>query len=95
MTLVVLTSLRRRVGSLNTEERRILRDTFFSSDEKARLARAYLRAVDALSVEDEGTRLGMLRKLVDLGEEGMCDEDLLFRSVTEHATQTARAGHRS
>ena len=83
ITLDALTTWRRRLGTLNPQERRILRDTFFSSDEKALLSRAYHRAVEALSVEDERIRLAMLRKLVDLGEEGMCDEDLLFRSVTE------------
>ncbi len=75
----------RRLGALNIQERRILRDTFFSSDEKAMLSRAYHRAIEALSVEDQSIRLAMLHKLVDLGEEGMCDEELLFKSVTEDA----------
>ena len=83
ITLDALTTWRRRFGALNPQERRILHDTFFTSAEKALLSRAYHRAVEALAVEDERIRLAMLRKLVDLGEEGMCDEDLLFRSVTE------------
>lgn len=88
ITLDLLSTWRRRAGGLNSQERQILRDTFFSSDEKALLSRAYHRAVEALSVEDENTRLAMLRKLVDLGEEGICDEDLLYRCVTENATRT-------
>ena len=75
---------------MNPQERRILRDTFFSSDEKALLSRAYHRAVEALSVEDEDIRLAMLRKLVDLGEVGICDEDLLYRCLTEKVTRTVQ-----
>ena len=67
ITLEVLSTWRRRAGGLNPQERRILRDTFFSSHEKALISRAYHR------------------KLVDLGEEGVCDEDMLFRLVTEGA----------
>ena len=95
ITLDALTTWRRRLCDLNTQERRILRDTFFSSNEKALLSRAYHRAVKALSVEDESIRLAMLRKLVDLGEEGMCDEDLLFRSVTEDSSRTFSARNRA
>ena len=95
ITLDALTTWRRRLGGLNPQERRILRDTFFSSNEKALLSRAYHRAVEALSVEDESIRLAMLRKLVDLGEEGMCDEDLLFRSVTEDSSRTFSARNRA
>jgi hypothetical protein len=87
ITLDALTTWRWRLGALNPQERCILRDTFFSPDEKALLSRAYHRAVAALSVEDESVRLAILRKLVDLGEEGMCDEDLLFRSVTEDSSR--------
>lgn len=87
ITLHALTTWRRQLGALNSQERRILRDTFFSPNEKHLLSRAYRRAVEALSVEDESIRLAMLRRLVDLGEEGMCDEDLLFRSVTEETSR--------
>lgn len=95
ITLDVLSAWRRRTERLNPQERRILRDTFFSSEEKALLSRAYHRALEALSVEDESNRLAILRKLVDLGEEGICDEDLLFRCVTENATRTFSATHRA
>ena len=90
ITLDALTTWRRRLVALNPQERRILRDTFFSSAEKALLSRAYRRAVEALAVEDESIRLAMLRRLVDLGEEGMCNEDLLLRSVTEDISLSAR-----
>jgi hypothetical protein len=90
ITLDVLSAWRRRAGGLNPQERRILRDTFFSSDEKALLSRAYHRAVEALSVDDEDIRLAMLRKLVDLGEEGLCDEDFLYRCLTENVTRTVQ-----
>ena len=89
ITLDVLSTWRWRAGGLNPQERRILRDTFFTPDEKELLSRAYHRAVEALSVEDEDIRLAMLRKLVDLGEEGICDEDLLYRCLTKH---TRRSG---
>ena len=49
ITLDALSTWRRRLGALNPQERRILRDTFFSSDEKFRLSRAYHRAVEALA----------------------------------------------
>jgi hypothetical protein len=88
ITLGVLSAWRQGASGLNSQERRILRDTFFSSGEKALLSKAYHRAIEALAVEDESVRLAMLRRLVDLGEEGMCDEDLLFRSVTEGASLT-------
>ena len=94
ITLDVMTTWRRRLGSLNIQERRILRDTFFSPDEKTMLSRAYHRAVKALSVEEESMRLAVLRRLVDLAEEGVCDEDLLFRYVTEDAPRTFSATYR-
>ena len=84
ITLEVLSAMRWRTGGLNPQERRILRDTFFTSEEKRLLSRAYHRAVEALCVEDDGIRLAMLRKLVDLGEEGICDEELLYQSLTEN-----------
>jgi hypothetical protein len=91
VTIEIVSTWRRRAGGLNPQERRILRDTMFSPDEKALLSRAYHRAVEALSVDDQRTRLAMLHKLVDLGEEGMDDEDMLFRSVSEDATRAVSA----
>ena len=39
-------------------------------------------------------RLAVLRRLVDLAEEGVCNEDLLFRYVTEDAPKTFSATYR-
>jgi len=61
------------------KEREILDDTFFDSDELALLVRAYLRALAEAPELDESGRVTILRKLVDLGEEGVRNEDALVR----------------
>jgi hypothetical protein len=83
ITLDVLSTWRRRAGGLNRQERQILR-ILSSLRQKRPCCHVHIIApLKALSVEDESSRLAILRKLVDLGEEGIDDEDLLFRCVTE------------
>ena len=62
-------------------------DTFFDSDELALLVRAYLRALAEAPELDQSGRLTILRNLVDLGEEGVRNEEALVRHAVLNFSQ--------